>query len=156
MLSGHNEHGFTLIELVLVIVLVGVLAVFALPRFADLSDDATESAVRGQARALIDQNTINAAACRVGGSDCVDIVSTGTEACEDALETFLPELDLESWSVRNIDSSTPRDQWSDELQDGEALYWVTRFLGDDTSNHPSDSWFDTWNPTQPCALSRVL
>lgn len=41
----RQPKGFTLIELVLVIVLLGVLAAFALPRFADLSSDARLAAL---------------------------------------------------------------------------------------------------------------
>ncbi len=39
---GHKKssQGFTLIELVMVIVILGVLSAFALPRFADLGSDA--------------------------------------------------------------------------------------------------------------------
>jgi len=40
-----NSDGFTLIELVLVIVILGVLAAFALPRFSDLSTDARLAAL---------------------------------------------------------------------------------------------------------------
>jgi len=43
-LPVQNQHsGFTLIELVVVIVILGVLSSFALPRFADLSDEATQA-----------------------------------------------------------------------------------------------------------------
>ncbi|WP_423794108.1 type IV pilin protein, partial [Marinobacter nauticus] len=36
MIPARNQKGFTLIELVMVIVILGILAAFALPRFADL------------------------------------------------------------------------------------------------------------------------
>lgn len=41
----ENNKGFTLIELVAVIVLLGILSVTALPRFISLSEDAHSSAV---------------------------------------------------------------------------------------------------------------
>ncbi|WP_252273483.1 prepilin-type N-terminal cleavage/methylation domain-containing protein [Pseudomonas subflava] len=47
-----NNKGFTLIELVVVIVILGILAAVALPRFMDATEDAHESAVKGAAGAL--------------------------------------------------------------------------------------------------------
>lgn len=47
-----RQKGFTLIELVVVIVILGVLAAVALPRFMNATDDAHTSAVQGTGGAL--------------------------------------------------------------------------------------------------------
>ncbi|KZZ51280.1 hypothetical protein A3760_01745 [Oleiphilus sp. HI0122] len=45
--SAFKQQGFTLIELVVVIVLLGVLAAFALPKFSDLSNEAYIAQAKG-------------------------------------------------------------------------------------------------------------
>ncbi|CAD5376666.1 MSHA pilin protein MshA [Pseudomonas sp. OF001] len=47
-----QQSGFTLIELIMVIVVLGILAAFALPRFADFSGQARASSIQGLAGAL--------------------------------------------------------------------------------------------------------
>ena len=57
-----KQSGFTLIELVMVIVILGVLAVTAIPKFIDLKTDAQAAAAEGVAGALTSASAINYAA----------------------------------------------------------------------------------------------
>lgn len=52
MRTTNNRSAFTLVEMVMVIVIIGLLAVVAMPKFADMQSEATSAAEQGTVAAV--------------------------------------------------------------------------------------------------------
>ncbi|MFW5451208.1 MAG: type II secretion system protein [Methylophagaceae bacterium] len=85
-----KQQGFTLIELVMVIVILGILAATALPKFASLQSDARTASIQAAAGAVKSAMAISHAKSLVDGTDSTGSYNLVLEGTTVAMEFGYP------------------------------------------------------------------
>ena len=83
MRSVQSQSGFTFVELVVVIVILGILAATAVPKFIDVSTNARLAAVQGVAGGLESATAVN-----YGGRSVLNTNGVAVTSCATALNTL--------------------------------------------------------------------
>ena len=73
-LGGASQSGFTIVELVVVILLLGILTATALPRFLDISDDAHQAVVEAHLGSLATATALYRAAWFANQKDLTNAI----------------------------------------------------------------------------------
>lgn len=156
-IAARKEKGFTLIELVMVIVILGILAAFALPRFANFSNEARVATLDGAIGAVKSAAGIAHARYVADGTDPATVNLDGTNVAMENTNNGYPaataggigaaaQLDPNDFSIgaatNNVTTITVADSTTADRDDdgtaGECSFDYSALTGSTSNRNAED------------------
>jgi len=150
-----NKKGFTLIELMIVVVIIGILAAIAIPNFISMQDRAKEAQVKSQAHSV--QLAAEDHAVRNDGIYSVDIADI--EALLPGGDPLENAFDPAEENPVGAAASGPGEVGIVAGPDGAAFGYIITGFGKDGDAGPDEDGLATWqeyladtDPTNPASF----
>lgn len=148
--KGHNllEKGFTLVELMIVIVIVGILSAVALPNFLSQTDKAKATEAKTVSSAYLKQIY---AAFQEGGSTVANSTNgTGSISCPGATNYFTFACDEDGTTEQIVATGTAASGSLENYTITSTVYLTTTAASSATANDGTTSGqIAIGNPTAP-------
>ena len=149
-LMGSKDRGFTLIELMIVVAIIGILAAIAIPKFADLVKKAQEGKTRGNMTALRSALSIYYGdSDGISPMDDLSILATNQKYLKQIPEVLVPAFsDVGNpghgknsvvTTATEFSSTTDTGQWA-YVDNNTAVNWGHVYIGCSHNDAKSVIW----------------
>ena len=118
-ISLNNQKGFTLIELVVVLVILALLAAVAVPKFFDLQKQAEAASVQGVLGSVRSALSIRMAKGLVEGEDIAELAFDGTSPLDPMGDLLSNKPETYQGAIAN---SNEKGVWFDDSDNNDLVY----------------------------------